>query len=175
MNLRGIVAVSGRPGLFKLIGQNKSGFILEGLDVQKTKLVVSMSNAKMASLEDITIFGEDDDLKLIDIFEKMKSIKAIPDAKVDGQALRTFFREAAPSHDEERVYSSDIKKIITWFQIIKPLPIFEEKAPEPIDEQTMKAAAAKAKETAPKAEAKPAAKKPSKGAATTKRTSSKAK
>ena len=175
MNLRGIVAVSGKPGLFKLIGQNKTGFILEGLDAQKTKLVVNMSNARMASLEDITVFGEDDDLKLIDIFEKMKRQKSIPDPKADGQALRSFFREVAPDHDEERVYSSDIKKIITWFQIIKPLPIFDEKAPEPIDEQTLKAAAVKAKETAPKAEVKPAAAKPSKGAATTKRTSSKAK
>jgi hypothetical protein len=174
MNLRGIVAVSGKPGLFKLIGQNKTGFILEGLDEQKTKLVVSMSNAKMASLEDITVFGEDDDLKLLDIFETMKGMKSIPEPKADGQVLRAFFREAAPGHDEERVYSSDMKKIITWFNIVKPLPLFTEKAPEPIDQETMKTAG---KEAAKKSEAaKPvAAAKPSKGAATTKRTSSKAK
>ncbi|MFM6975589.1 MAG: DUF5606 domain-containing protein [Sphingobacteriaceae bacterium] len=172
MNLRGIVSVSGKPGLFKLIGQNKTGFILESLDNLKTKLVVNMSNAKMASLEDITIFGEEEDLKLIDIFEKMKGIKSIPDAKADGTALRNFFREAAASHDEERVYSSDIKKIITWFNIIKDLPLFTEKAPEPIDEQSVKAA----KESAKKTETKPVeAKKPTKGSATTKRTSSKAK
>ena len=94
MNLRGIVAVSGKPGLFKLIGQNKTGFILESLDGLKTKAIVNMANAKLASLEDITIFGEDDDLKLIDIFERMKKITAIPDAKADGQALKTFFKEA---------------------------------------------------------------------------------
>jgi hypothetical protein len=88
--------------------------------------------------------------------------------------LRAFFREAAPGHDEERVYSSDMKKIITWFNIVKPLPLFTEKAPEPIDQETMKTAA---KEAAKKSEvAKPVAPaKPSKGAATTKRTSSKAK
>ena len=74
MNLRGIVAVSGKPGLFKLIGQNKTGFILESLDGLKTKAIVNMANAKLASLEDITIFGEDDDLKLIDIFERMNKI-----------------------------------------------------------------------------------------------------
>ena len=172
MNLRGIVSVSGKPGLFKLIGQNKTGFILESLDHLKTKLVVNMSNAKMASLEDITIFGEDEDLKLIDILEKMKTMKSLPDPKADGQALKTFFREAAPKHDEERVYSSDIKKIITWFNLIKDLPLFSEKAPEPVDEQSLKAA----KESAKKAEAKPVeSKKPTKGTATTKRTSSKAK
>jgi hypothetical protein len=176
MNLRGIVAVSGKPGLFKLIGQNKTGFILEGLDAAKTKLVVNMSNAKMASLEDITVFGEDEDLKLVDIFEKMSGSKSIPDPKADGATLKNFFREVAPNHDEERVYTSDMKKIITWFNIIQPLPIFTEKAPEPIDEETMKAAAVKGKEIAPKAEAKPSGvQKPTKGSATTKRTSSKAK
>ncbi len=171
MNLRGIVAVSGKPGLFKLIGQNKTGFILESLDGLKTKAIVNMANAKLASLEDITIFGEDDDLKLIDIFERMKKITAIPDAKADGQALKTFFKEAAPKHDDERVYSSDIKKIITWFSIIKDLPIFNEKAPEPLDPE-----APAVKGVAKKAEAKPLeAKRPSKAVATTKRTSSKAK
>lgn len=175
MNLRGIVAVSGKPGLFKLIGQNKTGFILESLDDLKTKIVVNMSNAKMASLEDITVFGEDEDLKLIDIFEKMKTAKSIPDPKADGQVLKTFFREVAPKHDEERVYTSDMKKIINWFTIIKPLPLFTEKAPEPMDVETAKAAG---KEAAKKTEsvAKPVEnKKPTKGAATTKRTSSKAK
>jgi len=171
MNLRGIVAVSGKPGLFKLIGQNKTGFILESLDGLKTKAIVNMANAKLASLEDITIFGEDDDLKLIDIFERMKKITAIPDTKADGHALKTFFKEAAPKHDDERVYSSDIKKIIIWFSIIKGLPIFNEKAPEPLDPE-----APAVKEVAKKAEAKPVeAKKPSKAVATTKRTSSKAK
>ena len=121
MNLRGIVAVSGKPGLFKLIGQNKTGFILESLDGLKTKAIVNMANAKLASLEDITIFGEDDDLKLIDIFERMKKITAIPDTKADGHALKTFFKEAAPKHDDERVYSSDIKKIINWFNDKKSL------------------------------------------------------
>lgn len=132
MNLRGLVSVSGKPGLFKLIGQNKSGFILETLDDQRNKIVVNISTAKMASLEDITIFGETADLKLSDIFLKMKDSKLIPDAKAaDGNSLRTFFSEVAPDYDQERVYASDIKKIITWFNIIKDLPLFTEVAPEP--------------------------------------------
>lgn len=146
MNLKGIVSVSGRPGLFKVIGQNKSGFILESLDGQKLKLVVNLSTSKLASLEDITIFGEDDDLKLLDIFENMKS-QEIPDPKkADGTALRSFFREAAPGHDEEKVYASDIKKIVSWFNILKDNPLFDEPAeaeePEAAAEET-------APETAP--------------------------
>ncbi|KAA8482575.1 hypothetical protein BDE36_4364 [Arcticibacter tournemirensis] len=129
MNLRGIVSVSGKPGLYKVIGQNKSGFVLESLDEQKLKLVVNLSTSKMASLEDITIFGEDDDLKLIEIFERIKESSSVPDAKADGKSLRSFFREVAPGHDEEKVYASDIKKIVNWFNILKELPLFAEEAP----------------------------------------------
>lgn len=135
MNLRGLVSVSGKPGLYKLIGQNKSGFILETLDEQKNKIVVNISTAKMATLEDITVFGEDEDLKLSDILEKMKDAGEAPDPKsADGSALRTYFTEVAPDHDVERVYSSDIKKIVSWFNIIKDLPLFNEEAPEAIAE-----------------------------------------
>lgn len=128
MNLTGIVAVTGKPGLYKLIGQNKSGFILESLDRQKTKTVVSIATAKMATLDDITVYGEDDELKLTDILERIKGKGQAPDPKADGKTLRDFFREVAPGHDEERVYSSDIKKIISWFNILKTLPLFEEAA-----------------------------------------------
>lgn len=142
MNLRGLVSVSGKPGLFKLIGQNKSGFILETLDEQKNKIIVNISTAKMASLEDITIFGDTADLKLSDIFLKMKDSKNLPDAKTaDGNALRAFFIEVAPDHDQERVYASDMKKIINWFSIIKDLPLFIEEAPEPIADGSPIAAA----------------------------------
>jgi len=130
MNLRGIVSVSGKPGLFKLIGQNKAGFVLESLDAQKIKTVVSLSTTKMASLEDITIFGEDEDIRLPDVLEKMKTADAIPDLKKsNGDDLREFFRSVAPQHDEERVYTSDIKKIISWFTILKELPLFNEESP----------------------------------------------
>lgn len=130
MNLRGIVSVSGKPGLFRVIGQNKSGFVLESLDEQKLKLVVNLSTSKLASLEDITIFGEDEDLKLTDILENMKqNPSSVPDAKSDGATLRNFFGEVAPGHDTDKVYSSDIKKIINWFNIIKDLPLFNEETP----------------------------------------------
>jgi len=129
MNLRALVSVAGKPGLFKLIGQNKSGFILETLDDQKIKSVVNLSSAKMATLEDITIYGNDEELKLVDILERIKAKGEAPAAKSDGNTLRQFFREVAPDHDEQRVYTSDIKKIINWYNIIKELPLFHEEAP----------------------------------------------
>lgn len=162
MNLRGLVSVSGKPGLFKLIAQNKSGFILETLDEQKTKLMVNVSTAKMASLEDITVFGDAGDIKLSDIFLKMKESKSIPDAKAsDGNSLRTFFKEVAPDYDQERVYASDMKKIISWFGIIKDLPLFSEKAPEPIAEgsSAVTSEAAQVKKPEPVMKEKPKASK----------------
>ena len=137
MNLHAIVAVSGKPGLWKALVQNKAGFILESLDAQKTKMVANLSTAKMAALDEITVFGEDDDIKLTDILERMKTAVKVPDAKADGKALRSFFREVAPDHDEERVYSSDIKKIITWYNILKDLPLFNEEAQQAVAEEAV--------------------------------------
>jgi len=130
MNLQGIVAVSGKPGLWRALTQNKTGFILESLDAQKTKLVANLSTAKLAALDEITIFGYEDDIKLTDVFERMKSVTNIPDAKADGKQLREFFRGVAPDHDEEKVYASDMKKVITWFNILKDQPFFNEEAPK---------------------------------------------
>lgn len=129
MNLQGIVAVSGKPGLWKALAQNKTGYILEGLDAHKTKLVANIATAKIAGLHEITIFGLDEDIKLTDVFEQMKSAPNIPDAKADGKTLRAFFREVSPNHDEEKVYASDMKKVISWYLLLKDLPLFEEAEP----------------------------------------------
>ena len=165
MNIAGLVAVSGKPGLYKLVGQNKSGFILESLDEQKSKLVVNMSTSKLASLEDITIYGDDEDIRLKEVFEIIKAYEGnIPGAKSDPKVLRAFFTEIVPNHDTERVYNSDIKKIISWFAIIKQTPLFDEVAEEaqadeveePVQEEEVKETAATKK---PKAAKKPVAKK----------------
>jgi len=165
MNLQGIVAVSGKPGLWKALAQNKTGYILESLDAQKTKLVANLSTAKLAALHEITIFGEDDDIKLTDVFERIKNASSVPDAKADGKVLRTFFREVAPDHDEEKVYASDMKKIISWFQLLKDQPFFNEPEPAAAPAEAPVAAepAKPVEEAAPAAEettaAKPKAKK----------------
>jgi hypothetical protein len=129
MNLRGIVSVSGKPGLWKALAQNKTGFILESLDAQKIKLVANLSTAKIAALDEITIFGDEEDIRLTGVFERMKNAKSVPDAKADGKQLRDFFREVASGHDEEKVYASDMKKIVSWYHILKDMPLFSEPDP----------------------------------------------
>lgn len=131
MNLRGIVAVSGRPGLFKLVGQNKAGYVLESLDAQKVKIVANISNTKLASLEDITVYGEDEDIKLSDVLANISAKSdQVPDTKADANQLKAFFTEVAPNHDQDKVYVSDMKKIVSWYNIIKEMPLFTEEAPE---------------------------------------------
>ncbi|HTE01530.1 MAG TPA: DUF5606 domain-containing protein [Mucilaginibacter sp.] len=171
MNLRGIVSVSGKPGLWKALAQNKTGFILESLDAQKTKLIANLSTAKIAALDEITIFGDDEDIRLTDVFERMKAAKSVPDAKADGKQLRDLFREVAPSHDEEKVYASDMKKIVSWYHILKDMPLFSEEVPteaaaeepaaEPeIAQPAKEIKAAKPAKTAPATEEPAAPKKP---------------
>ena len=163
MNLQGIVAVSGKPGLWRALAQNKTGYVLESLDAQKTKLVANLSTAKLAALSEITIFGVDEDIRLTDVFEQMKTASNVPDAKADGKKLRTFFYEVAPHHDEEKVYASDMKKIISWFQLLKDMPLFNEvdptQAPATEAPVTETVAAEPAPAEAPKAKAKKATKK----------------
>ena len=156
MNLQGIVAVSGKPGLWKALAQNKTGYILESLDAQKIKLVANLSTAKIAALGEITIFGLDEDIKLVDVFERMKSASNTPDAKADGKKLREFFREVAPDHDEDKVYASDMKKVISWYQVLKDLPLFNEAEPvapvaevPPVAEEPVKAVEAPVAEAVP--------------------------
>ena len=141
MNLSGIVSVSGKPGLWKALAQNKTGFVLESLDAQKTKLIANLSTAKLAALDEITIFGYDDDIKLTDVFERIKTASAVPDAKADGKVLRAFFKEVAPDHDEEKVYASDMKKVITWYNILKDMPLFNEEPKTAESGETEKIAA----------------------------------
>src|SRR5690606_37369492 len=119
-DLKGIVSITGKPGLYRLVGQNKSAYIVESLNGQKQKLVLNPATVRMASLEDITVYGEDEDIRLTAIFERIRETPVpLPDAaKTDGNSLRAYFREVAPRHDEERVYTSDMKKIINWYQIL---------------------------------------------------------
>src|SRR3546814_4315340 len=128
MNLTGIVSVTGKPGLYKVIGQNKSGFILETLDDARNKLLIN-PNTRIAALKEITIFGQDDDIRLQDVLETMKQqdgTLAVPNPRADSKVLKDYFAKIAPEHDQDRVYVSDIKKIVSWYGILSPMHLFDE-------------------------------------------------
>ena len=120
MGLKGIIAVSGMPGLYKVIAQNKSGFIVESLTDKKRQPVSATQRISM--LDDITVYMKEDDIALKDVFLKLNEYaekNTLPDPKGDEKKLRTVFGEAVPGFDSERVYNSDIKKMFAWFHMVK--------------------------------------------------------
>jgi hypothetical protein len=116
MNLKEIVSIAGKSGLFKIISQTKNGVIVESL--VDGKRFPAFVHDRMSSLEEISVFttGEDRPLKeiFIAIRDKENREKAI-DSKSDNNSLKKYFAEVVPDFDQERVYVSDIKKIIAWY------------------------------------------------------------
>ena len=141
MDLTKILAVSGKPGLFKMLSQTKNSFIVESLLDGKRFPV--FSHERVSSLEEISIFSTgDEDIPLREIFRKVSDHlqgKSAPDPKSGEAGLRAFFVAAVPEFDEERVYTSDIKKVIAWYNLLleeEMLDFEEEKSETGPDESS---------------------------------------
>lgn len=119
MDLSGIISISGRPGLYKVIAQGKNSIIVESL--VDNKRFPAYSSDRISALEDISIYTIDDDKPLKDIFadiyEKQEG-KEGPSHKSDIGELTEYFSEILPDYDEERVYASDIKKLFQWYNLL---------------------------------------------------------
>ncbi|MHB1920766.1 MAG: DUF5606 family protein [Chitinophagaceae bacterium] len=137
MKYKEIVSVSGLGGLFQLISSKSDGAIVKSLEDLNTRFISSRVH-QFTPLETIEIFTSGENVKLSAILQVMgEKEKEFPlvDAKADTQVVREYFRSIFPSLDEERVYVSDLKKMIRWFTILKKndlLPTLETKEPEPI-------------------------------------------
>lgn len=116
MDLKNILAISGKGGLFKMLTQNKNSIIVESL-IDKKRFPV-YSHQQVSSLEEISIFTYGEDLQLkqvyIALLKKTDGKQAIS-AKSSNDELKAYFEEIVPDYDQERVYVSDIKKIISWY------------------------------------------------------------
>ena len=173
MDLSGVISISGRPGLYKVIAQGKNSIIVESL-IDK-KRFPAYATDRISAVDDISIYTFDGDkpLKeiLADIYAKQEG-KEAPSHKEDISVLIAFILEVLPNYDDERVYPSDIKKLIQWYNMLLKAGYLEPKEAEAetTEEEAPKAAKPKAakkvatdtaKETKPKAEPK---KKPVAGA-----------
>ena len=177
-----LVAVSGLPGLFELLNSKTDGAILRSLD-DKTTRFVSTRVHNFSHLESIEIYTVRDNVNLVDIFNAMEtSPEKLPDDK-NADAVKKYFEKAYPDMDFDRVYASDMKKMVKWFAVLKKnnveiklteLPEEEEEVVEVVEEtpaeKPAKKAAAKKKEPVAKKEAdsdaaEAPAKKPAKKAA----------
>ncbi len=119
MDIKGILSISGFPGLFKLITQTKNGIIVESLIDKKRRQAFATS--KISSLEDIAIYSEAEDVPLSEvftnIFKKENGGPAI-DSKASSEEMKRYFNEVFPSYDKERVYVSDIKRVLAWYNLL---------------------------------------------------------
>lgn len=120
MALEKIIAIGGKPGLYELITQTKGGFVGESL-VDKKRLTVSI-RAKVSVLSEIAIYALDREVPLLEVFEAIhkkedgKETSVSP--KADKLALEEYFFSILPNYDEDRVYASDMKKILSWYNLL---------------------------------------------------------
>ncbi|MCP4459370.1 MAG: hypothetical protein GY816_15315 [Cytophagales bacterium] len=119
MEFGDIASVSGKGGLFKVIKPTRTGAILEALDETKKKLVTSM-HTKVSVLSDVSIFTTDGDgaVPLQDVMQTIKKEFAEGtglDKNSDPEELKSFLKHVLPKYDEDKVYLSDIKKLVSWY------------------------------------------------------------
>lgn len=118
-----IATVSGRPGLFKVVKPGRSGVILESMDGKKTKIVAG-SNQRVSILSEISIYTLDAE-GATPLEEVLKAIEKEFDGDtglgkdVEDEEYKAFLKHVLPDYDEDRVYTSDIKKLVTWYGIIR--------------------------------------------------------
>ncbi len=120
MDLSGILSITGYPGLFKLVGQMKNGMLVESL--LDGKRMPAYATQRILSLEEISIYTDADDVPLADIFDSMAEKNGnkpgLNPKKASVDELRSYLKEILPNYDEERVYTSDLKKLFLWYNVL---------------------------------------------------------
>ena len=133
MEYNKLVAVTGMPGLFELVSSRSDGGILRSLDDNKTQFISNRSH-NFSHLESIEIYTTGENVNLVDVFQAMdKSGGSLPDSK-DGNSIKKYFEKVYPDMDFDRVYPSDMKKIVRWFDVLKKHKV-EIKLTEPTEEE----------------------------------------
>ena len=119
MNLKGLISITGKPGLYKVVGQGKDRLIVESLT--DGKRMPAFASQRISALDDITMYTTDDDAPLRDImkkiFEKENGGPGIQPTE-EASKLHDYFAEILPNYDKERVYYSDLKKLFGWYNML---------------------------------------------------------
>ncbi len=133
MELKDLMSISGYPGLFRFISQGRNAIIVESL--KDGKRMSAYSTSRISSLEEISVYTEQGEISLAEVLKRMHGYsegKEAPRHKSPPEELKGYFEKVLPEYDRERVYVSDIKKIISWYNILlqHDLPGLIEKAEE---------------------------------------------
>ena len=164
MNISGIISIGGMSGLYKVIAQTKNGLIVESL-IDK-KRVPAYATHKVSTLEDVSIYSIGDDVPLKDVFQKIHDKEkggVCIDHKSPDAELKNYFKAAFPEYDENRVYVSDIKKVLNWYNLLQKEGLLE-KQEEQSEEEKLKIKTALDNTKTTKAKAKDVSSKPIKTA-----------
>jgi len=149
-----IVAVTGLPGLYEVVSSKTDGAIVKSLEDQSTKFISSRIH-NLSHLESIEVYTIRENVTLADVFSAMKENGTqLPDVK-DNKALKSYFEKVFPDMDFERVYSSDQKKMVKWFEVLQQNQVdFTAKPEEEPEEEETEAEEKPAKKEAAKKESK---------------------
>ena len=138
--LKGILAISGQPGLFKVLSEGKNGVIVESLLTGKKQ--TAFASAKMSTLEDIAIYTTSEDFPLKEVFRKINELANGGPAIASNskpEDLKKYFEKVLPDFDRERVYVSDIKKVLTWYNLLQQKELLNFNEDEAVSEETVPA------------------------------------
>ena len=132
MNLTKVLAISGKSGLYHLETQTRSGFLATSLADGKRISVGIRNNVSL--LSEIAIYTLEKEVPLTEVFTNMKNFEEGKEARIspksDGATLEEYFSQVLPNYDRDRVYASDIKKIIQWYNLLLAKGFLEEDAQE---------------------------------------------
>ena len=137
MNLEDIISVSGKPGLYRVLGKTKNGVIVESLINGKKSAISSI--AKMSALKDVAIYTYTEELPLADVLDKIRVKEGGAPTighKSSAAVLSEYFKEILADYDEDRVYTSDIKKVISWYNTLQKVGLAVETIEESSDESS---------------------------------------
>ena len=117
-----ILAISGKSGLYKLVSRGKNNLIVEALDATHRRMP-AFATERITSLNDIAMFTDDEEVPLTDVLESMKTLEdgkkaAVDPKKASTKELQDYFTKVLPTWDRDRVHASDIKKLITWYNLL---------------------------------------------------------
>ena len=117
-----ILAISGKPGLYRLVARGNGNLIVESIDEQKHRITAG-SRDRVTSLRDVSMYTMDDDKPLMEVFESIKEKYNgqpvdIHTSKADKAQLYAFLDEVLPDNDADRIYPGDVKKLIQWYNIL---------------------------------------------------------
>ena len=144
MIIQEIIAIAGKAGLYRILVTNRSNLVVESM-VDSKRLSIP-TTSRISSLADITMYTTGEDILLMDVLNRMNEhigSNETPEIKINAQATRDFMDEVIPELDHERIYNSDLKKLVQWFLLLRKndaFPLEQEAAEEeePIEKEALK-------------------------------------